>query len=86
MFAVAFSPDGHTLVTSGADQTLSFWLYDAPGAAMAVCSSTGDPPAGGRGSKPTEQPASGRHRWRSWGDNGTPGYTDIVLHWIRGTS
>ena len=43
VFAVAFSPRGHTLAASGADETLRFWEYKTSGAAMAVCSSTGDP-------------------------------------------
>jgi WD40 repeat protein/transcriptional regulator with XRE-family HTH domain len=43
VFALAFSPTGHVLVASGADQTLSSWQYDTPGAARTVCSSTGAP-------------------------------------------
>jgi WD40 repeat protein len=43
VFDVTFSPNGETLVASGSDQTLTFWVYRASSVAFWICSLTARP-------------------------------------------
>ena len=55
------SPDGETIVSAGADETLRFWPIFGPG---------GGAGKGAKGQSPSRSPAGGRKRAYDGGDGG----------------